>query len=274
MTQDQDTNVKLKRKFDTKQQAEAANKIKPAKNNRWILFVALFAAVGLGIWYFTSANNTSKAADTPSDVNASKPNANSTGVASTAGDNTAATPAATTPGASTASSNDNSAANTNPNSTSNGTENGKQTGDNKVDKNGNVAASENSSAKNTANKSENANTSSNSNAKSRIKVVAYFNAGSSNIASSEEKEVNEIFNFLKKNPSEKITVNGYASSEGDLTVNQQLSQKRAEAFKNFLVKKGISTNRIETLGKGVQDPIASNETSDGRAKNRRVEVVR
>ena len=64
--------------------------------------------------------------------------------------------------------------------------------------------------------------------------------------------IDRLASYLKKNSNAKVTISGYASPEGNAKFNQKLSEKRAEAVKNILVKEyGISANRIETQGKGV-----------------------
>jgi OOP family OmpA-OmpF porin len=65
---------------------------------------------------------------------------------------------------------------------------------------------------------------------------------------------------------------GHADEIGSDDYNQKLSVRRAEAVKAYLVSKGIEANRVYTEGKGKKQPIASNKTKEGRAKNRRVEI--
>ena len=65
---------------------------------------------------------------------------------------------------------------------------------------------------------------------------------------------------------------GHADAIGSDAYNQKLSVRRAEAIKAYLVSKGIEPNRIYTEGKGEKQPVASNKTADGRAKNRRTEI--
>ena len=65
---------------------------------------------------------------------------------------------------------------------------------------------------------------------------------------------------------------GHADSIGSDAYNQKLSVRRAESVKAYLVSKGVEPNRIYTEGKGEKQPVASNKTKDGRAKNRRVEI--
>lgn len=97
-------------------------------------------------------------------------------------------------------------------------------------------------------------------------IAASFNKGTSAPLSISDEVVNKI------RQSEKITVYGYASSEGDLAVNHKLAQERAASFKQYLVSKGVDPKKITTVGKGIDNPVASNDTEAGRTRNRRVEV--
>jgi len=103
-------------------------------------------------------------------------------------------------------------------------------------------------------------------------VPATFAKGSASISQPDQQLVKELVAFLQKNPAAMITVNGYASSEGELAVNQQISRARADAFKSYLVAIGIPGSRINAAGKGIDNPISSNDTEEGRVKNRRVEI--
>jgi OOP family OmpA-OmpF porin len=71
---------------------------------------------------------------------------------------------------------------------------------------------------------------------------------------------------------EVIIAVGHTDSIGSAAYNQKLSERRANAVKDYLVSKGIEKNRVYTEGKGMKNPIASNSTAEGRAKNRRVEI--
>jgi outer membrane protein OmpA-like peptidoglycan-associated protein len=97
-------------------------------------------------------------------------------------------------------------------------------------------------------------------------VAASFNKGTSAPISISDEVVNKI------KQSTKVTIYGYASSDGDLAVNLKLAQERAESFKQYLVSKGIDASMITAVGKGIDNPIASNDSETGRTKNRRVEV--
>ena len=83
-----------------------------------------------------------------------------------------------------------------------------------------------------------------------------------------------VADVLKSNPSLKIEVSGHTDSTGDAKKNQELSERRAAAVKQVLVEKyGADGARIATKGWGAEQPIQDNTTEDGRALNRRVEIV-
>ena len=71
---------------------------------------------------------------------------------------------------------------------------------------------------------------------------------------------------------EVIIAVGHTDNIGTMAYNQKLSERRANAVKDYLVSKGIEKNRVYTEGKGEKQPVADNKTGEGRAKNRRVEV--
>jgi outer membrane protein OmpA-like peptidoglycan-associated protein len=78
---------------------------------------------------------------------------------------------------------------------------------------------------------------------------------------------------LKNNPKNAVEIHGHADSSGNDAINIPLAKRRAEAVKAYLVGKGIKPNRITTKGFGSSKPIADNATPEGRAKNRRVEII-
>ncbi len=78
---------------------------------------------------------------------------------------------------------------------------------------------------------------------------------------------------LKKCAAIAVKIDGYTDSTGPAKFNQELSQKRADAVKAYLVQNGIAASRLSTQGDGEADPIASNATIAGRAENRRVELT-
>ena len=79
--------------------------------------------------------------------------------------------------------------------------------------------------------------------------------------------------IMKKNPDLKVEVDGHTDSTGSAAYNMTLSVKRAEAIKDHFVSRGIDSNRLTTKGFGLTNPAASNDTKEGRAKNRRVELT-
>jgi len=87
-----------------------------------------------------------------------------------------------------------------------------------------------------------------------------------------KKQLDELATKFKSMNTEVIIAVGHTDSIGSDKYNQKLSVRRAEAVKAYLVSKGIDSKRIYTEGKGEKQPIASNKTKEGRAKNRRVEI--
>ena len=81
-----------------------------------------------------------------------------------------------------------------------------------------------------------------------------------------------LANLLNEYENYKIKILGYTDNVGSARYNKKLSKKRAEAVKDVLLQEGIEESRIEAVGMGKDNPIASNKTSEGRAQNRRIEV--
>jgi outer membrane protein OmpA-like peptidoglycan-associated protein len=78
---------------------------------------------------------------------------------------------------------------------------------------------------------------------------------------------------MKENPTYKLIIDGHTDSQGDDAKNMELSEKRAAAVKRYLVGKGVEEGRLTSRGFGETVPKASNDTSTGRAENRRVEFT-
>lgn len=101
-----------------------------------------------------------------------------------------------------------------------------------------------------------------------------FDTGKDAIKPESEALLAEIVTLLRDNAALQLSVEGHTDNVGNAKANQALSQKRAESVKKFLVGKGIDGKRLGTKGQGDSKPVADNRTEAGRAKNRRVELVK
>jgi outer membrane protein OmpA-like peptidoglycan-associated protein len=100
----------------------------------------------------------------------------------------------------------------------------------------------------------------------------YFDFDKSNLKSGSEKMLIEIVKLMKNHPSLRIEIQGHTDSTGTKEYNLKLSDRRARTVKSFLILYGIDPARMTTGGYGLSQPLASNETEEGRALNRRVEL--
>ncbi len=85
--------------------------------------------------------------------------------------------------------------------------------------------------------------------------------------------LDQLANSLSQYPGTVIRVEGHTDSVGSASYNQTLSESRAQSVRSYLIQRGIAPNRIEAIGYGLTRPIADNATAEGRAQNRRVEVL-
>ena len=109
------------------------------------------------------------------------------------------------------------------------------------------------------------------------KIVTYaitFETGKADLKPESMVEIARIAKLMKENPNLAFEVQGHCDATGSDKVNDPLSQKRAEAIVAALVEEGIAESRLSPVGKGSHEPIASNSTDEGRARNRRVEFVK
>jgi len=99
-----------------------------------------------------------------------------------------------------------------------------------------------------------------------------FETGSAKLKPQSEEQLNNMAQILKTYPNVEIKLGGYTDNVGDDKMNLELSQKRAESVKAALVAKSIASSRISPEGYGEEHPVASNDTPEGRAQNRRIDV--
>ncbi len=85
--------------------------------------------------------------------------------------------------------------------------------------------------------------------------------------------LDNVVQLMKNNPTYKLQINGHTDNKGSAQFNKTLSQKRSIAVKKYLVAHGVATGRLKTAGYGGERPITTNDTEEGRLKNRRVEFI-
>lgn len=100
-----------------------------------------------------------------------------------------------------------------------------------------------------------------------------FNIDKSTLTSTAKANLDKLVPVFNQYPDTNIQIFGYTDSTGTPEHNLTLSDQRAASVKSYLSGKGIKAARFNTTGMGIADPIASNETADGRSKNRRVEFA-
>ena len=101
----------------------------------------------------------------------------------------------------------------------------------------------------------------------------HFEFNKYQISTGDAAVLDESITILKANPSVVIDVNGYCDSIGDAESNQRLSEYRANAVTNYLLSGGINVLQLRVYGYGSTNFVATNKTEEGRAQNRRVELV-
>ncbi|MGB3547496.1 MAG: OmpA family protein [Saprospiraceae bacterium] len=110
-------------------------------------------------------------------------------------------------------------------------------------------------------------------------ILVTFDSGilygfdSSTLSAASKTNLDNLVTILNKYPDTELTVDGHTDSKGSDTYNQTLSEKRAASVADYITMKGIMRSRITTVGHGEMQPVATNDTEEGRAQNRRVEVA-
>ena len=105
-------------------------------------------------------------------------------------------------------------------------------------------------------------------------MTVQFNSGSARLSNIAKAKLDEVALRMRQDPELSALVIGYSDSQGPEATNQRMSEQRAQAVEDYLVQRqGIDGDRISVQGRGSADPVASNETAEGRAQNRRAVVI-
>jgi len=105
-------------------------------------------------------------------------------------------------------------------------------------------------------------------------VYINFDTASSKIRPDSEPVIDTIFAMLQERPEMKLSIEGHTDGDGTAEGNQKLSEERAQAVQTALVGRGIVAARLRSKGHGMSMPVVDNTTEEGKAKNRRVELVK
>lgn len=100
-----------------------------------------------------------------------------------------------------------------------------------------------------------------------------FDFNSAQLTSDSEVVLDQAVRVLKQNSAVNVDIVGHTDNRGVESYNQQLSEKRAASVRDYLISRGVDASSLTAIGKGENSPISSNDTKDGRRKNRRVEFV-
>jgi OmpA-OmpF porin, OOP family len=107
--------------------------------------------------------------------------------------------------------------------------------------------------------------------KAHIEVEVFFQTGKAALDANSHAAMEDLANFLKENPGTKAEIQGHTDNVGSDKTNKALSQKRAQAVRDYLVTKlDVPAGRLSSYGYGEEKPVADNTTAEGREKNRRV----
>jgi outer membrane protein OmpA-like peptidoglycan-associated protein len=108
----------------------------------------------------------------------------------------------------------------------------------------------------------------------RIALYVNFDFAKASLKPDAAPIVAEVVNLMKRNPDLKLSIDGHTDNIGGHDYNQKLSQDRAASVVAAVVAGGVDSGRLQSHGFGADKPIAPNDTEEGRAKNRRVELVK
>ncbi len=104
-----------------------------------------------------------------------------------------------------------------------------------------------------------------------VRLLVYFDFDQASLQPASAVDLNRAVDWLKANPTVKVELSGHTDNVGAKDYNKKLSQDRAQSVMDYLVGKGVSPARLRAMGYGMEQPITTNDTDEGRAMNRRVE---
>jgi outer membrane protein OmpA-like peptidoglycan-associated protein len=108
----------------------------------------------------------------------------------------------------------------------------------------------------------------------KMTLRVHFDFDRSEIRPADKAELDKAVDFVKKYPDAEIEIKGHTDSMGSDAYNRGLSKRRADAVKEYLIREAdVAPAKIRARGYGESKPVASNDTEEGRAKNRRVEIL-
>ena len=99
-----------------------------------------------------------------------------------------------------------------------------------------------------------------------------FQTGSSKLKPESQEQLENVAAILKAYPKVKVKIGGYTDNTGDSVANLKLSTERAESVRKSLEELGVEASRLSSEGYGEEHPVASNDSEEGRAKNRRISL--
>jgi len=100
-----------------------------------------------------------------------------------------------------------------------------------------------------------------------------FEVGEADLRPAAEQNIDDVIELLESEPDKRIRIEGHTDSTGAAGFNLRLSRQRAESVRDALIERGIDAGRLNAVGMGEDFPISTNETAEGRARNRRVDVI-
>src|SRR5690606_1077839 len=108
----------------------------------------------------------------------------------------------------------------------------------------------------------------------RVAIQVNFAVDKADILPDSQPQIDQVLALLQEDPTLRLSIDGHTDATGDAAHNQRLSEARAKSVVAALTGQGIEASRLEAKGHGQSQPVADNDTDEGRTKNRRVELVR